>query len=235
MIDKLPEVEEAMMNQEMKPFTRERSSWQSDRTVPCNFFTKATQPSYITSAYEACPPIPALQILDEFRTDGKSCIKLFSYPEFFVEEWKLLLQKEHDGKKARKRTKDIDLSIPEERDISTPSVQSPFISTPQKAGRERVRIEVPAAPVLPTVATQQAPVAPKVAAPPPPPPPPPPVGIAPPPPPPQSTPVSTTTPNGSHAPPKRGPSGAGNDAVGFLDDIRSKQVYFLDIVRSQKD
>ena len=34
-------------------------------------------------------------ILPEFQ--------LFSYPEFFVEEWKLLMKKEHDGKKTRKR------------------------------------------------------------------------------------------------------------------------------------
>ena len=79
--------------------------------ITSNLFTKATQPLEITGIYNTCFPPPPLEMLDQFRTDGLSCMQvtilpefqLFSYPEFFVEEWKLLMKKEHDGKKTRKR------------------------------------------------------------------------------------------------------------------------------------
>ncbi|KAI3648950.1 hypothetical protein MP228_006804 [Amoeboaphelidium protococcarum] len=63
-----------------------------------------------------CMAPPMLQMLDQFREDGSSSMKHYSYPQFFIEQWRLLMEKEAAkeestlvttgaGKKKKKKVK----------------------------------------------------------------------------------------------------------------------------------
>jgi hypothetical protein len=213
--NKLPELEQEWEKQEMKSFHREKNIWLSNHVIPCNFFTKATQNSFISAMYETCYSTPALQKLDEFRTDGKSSVSLFSYPEFFVDEWKILLQKDQDGKKAKKKKEEENDDIQQEGE-SMMSPSGVFITTPVKQGRERIMVDA-TEPVPFQLAKNNLAQVPKAA--PPPPPPPPPLPFT-------STPTLGTFQIDSPSISKNIATSP-NDVNGFLGDIRGKQVIVL--------
>ncbi|KAJ3337246.1 Wiskott-Aldrich syndrome protein member 2 [Gonapodya sp. JEL0774] len=80
----------------------ERLEWRPPPASFTSHFTKQTEPASITSFYETLPPLPPLEILDEFRTDGQPSMKFFSYPQFFEEQWKVTIEKEEEEKRKRK-------------------------------------------------------------------------------------------------------------------------------------
>eukprot|EP00842_Homolaphlyctis_polyrhiza_P006143 jgi/Hompol1/652/HPOL_001485-RA len=84
---------------------RERYAWKTETVTASNMFTKSTQPACIAAAYQKCRPAPQLDVLDQYRNDGLPCMRFYSYPDFFVEEWKTLMVKDHDGKRAKKKAK----------------------------------------------------------------------------------------------------------------------------------
>ncbi|KAJ3326549.1 Wiskott-Aldrich syndrome protein member 1 [Blyttiomyces sp. JEL0837] len=70
-----------------------------------NLFVKATENPSMKALYDSCAPPPALHVLDQYRTDGQKCMKFYSCPEYFVEEWRSLIQREQDLKKAKRIAK----------------------------------------------------------------------------------------------------------------------------------
>ncbi|KAJ1336362.1 hypothetical protein BSLG_007146 [Batrachochytrium salamandrivorans] len=88
-----------------KSLQRERFVWKSESAISSNFFVKKTQSASIIAAYNRCRPAPPLGILDEYRSDGQQCMKFYSYPDYFVEEWRNLMMKDQDGKKAKRKAK----------------------------------------------------------------------------------------------------------------------------------
>ncbi|KAJ3184971.1 hypothetical protein HDU87_002537 [Geranomyces variabilis] len=83
--------------------TYERFDWKSRPTLSSNLFTRESEDPSLLAAYEACNDAPDLGVMDAYRTDGQTCMKLYSYPEFFAEQWKLLMQKEFEEEKRRKK------------------------------------------------------------------------------------------------------------------------------------
>jgi hypothetical protein len=143
---------------------------------------------------------------------------LFSYPEFFVEEWKAFIEKVHDNKKKKRAPQE-----PTAANDSNPELK-PLDVKLAKTGREKLRVDASTPTImLSPLANEFRPetkATPIKATPPPPPPPPP----GPPPPPVQfadkpkiAGSVTGDTNRNSVATPQM---------MGFLNDIRGKQVFF---------
>jgi hypothetical protein len=69
--------------------------------ISCNLFGRHTLPNSLALAYEKCKAPPPLHLFDQYS--DKPCAKLYSFPEFFMNEWK---QDQLDRKKKTKETKD---------------------------------------------------------------------------------------------------------------------------------
>ncbi|KAI8806556.1 hypothetical protein BJ742DRAFT_855076 [Cladochytrium replicatum] len=72
-------------------------------TVLMNMFKRESECRSIQAVYEKCDDPPNLRSLDPYRNDGESCMKLYSHPEFFLEEWKRAMTRESDERRARKK------------------------------------------------------------------------------------------------------------------------------------
>ncbi|KAI8915622.1 hypothetical protein EDD86DRAFT_196470 [Gorgonomyces haynaldii] len=114
--EQLKKIHDTIPQQVNEPKMGTRTPWTSDASMSSNLFVKATQPKSIKVLYDKCRQAPRLELLDQFRTDGKTCMELYSYPEFFVNEWKLWIEKEKvDRKKKRKEANQetlIDIQMP---------------------------------------------------------------------------------------------------------------------------
>lgn len=86
-----------------------RVAWAGDHSITSNLFIKSSMPKTLKLQYDKCQPAPRLELLDRFRTDGLPCMRFYSYPEFFVDEWKALMQK--PGSKAKRKQKENIKSI----------------------------------------------------------------------------------------------------------------------------
>ena len=111
--------------------SRQRETFESSVGFKNNLFTTASRPFFVQDAYSNLPEAPPLHLLDEFRTDQQQSFKLFSYPEYFVEEWMSFMGKTNEKKKKRDS----------HQANNTGEV---FISVKQKTARER---KVQAAPI----------------------------------------------------------------------------------------
>ncbi|KAI9138038.1 hypothetical protein BKA69DRAFT_1127664 [Paraphysoderma sedebokerense] len=83
----------------------ERMAFSNPTAMDSNLLTKKTEHPAIQAVYNKCPPLPDLPQLDSFREDGLKCMQLYSYPEFFVEEWTKLMMKENEERKKKRRAK----------------------------------------------------------------------------------------------------------------------------------
>ena len=70
--------------------TYERYEWKQTPKIMNSFFTKESDPYPLRAVYEKCAPPPNVDILDEFRIDDMKCMRFYSYPEFFFDEWRRL-------------------------------------------------------------------------------------------------------------------------------------------------
>lgn len=83
----------------------DRVEWKLEPKLYCNLFVPETENSSIRQVYLKCNSAPPLHILDEYRTDGKSCISFYSYPKFFAEEWKRMVSREDEERRQKRRNK----------------------------------------------------------------------------------------------------------------------------------
>lgn len=81
-----------------KPY---RSSNQHDQQV----VSKTTISRAILETYNRCEKPPALDKLNQYREDGKDCMKFYTDPGYFFELWYKEIQKDIDTKKAELRKK----------------------------------------------------------------------------------------------------------------------------------
>ncbi|TPX67578.1 hypothetical protein SpCBS45565_g03715 [Spizellomyces sp. 'palustris'] len=99
-----PNVEEQLAVANLaESMNHERFDWKSQLKLGSNLFTKETEDPSLRAVYETCNDAPNLSLMDPFRADGQPCMKFYSYPEFFAEEWKMLMQKEFDEERKRKK------------------------------------------------------------------------------------------------------------------------------------
>ena len=73
-------------------------------TIHCDsqVTARATIPDAMQEVYENSEPVPELDSLNEFRSDGKSSLKFYTDPNYFFELWKEKMNKELESKKRKK-------------------------------------------------------------------------------------------------------------------------------------
>ncbi|KAG4090418.1 hypothetical protein H8356DRAFT_1053287 [Neocallimastix lanati (nom. inval.)] len=81
---------------------------QQDNVPEANLFTKQSQPFAISEAYQKCENLPDFTEIDNLRTDGNKCSKLYSNPNFFLEEYTDKMNKDIEIKKKRKEERKKD-------------------------------------------------------------------------------------------------------------------------------
>ncbi|KAJ3021397.1 hypothetical protein HKX48_008627 [Thoreauomyces humboldtii] len=102
--DATPQLEDKLLDAQLADsIGQEKFDWKSRPMVASNLFTRDSEDPLMREAYDACHEAPRLSEMDEYRTDSVPCMKLYSYPEFFAEEWRTLMQKEIDEERRRKR------------------------------------------------------------------------------------------------------------------------------------
>lgn len=84
-----------------------RKAFRSARTFQQQLFSRNSMPSAMLSTYARCDRPPPLEMLNEFRDDGRDARKFYTDPDYFFELWRReMLQDteriQHDrGKKVR--------------------------------------------------------------------------------------------------------------------------------------
>ncbi|XP_075980804.1 wiskott-Aldrich syndrome protein family member 3 SCAR isoform X2 [Anticarsia gemmatalis] len=84
-----------------------RKAFRSSRTFQQQLFSRNSMPSAMLSTYARCDRPPPLEMLNEFRDDGRDARKFYTDPDYFFELWRReMLQDteriQHDrGKKVR--------------------------------------------------------------------------------------------------------------------------------------
>jgi hypothetical protein len=73
-----------------------------------DLFTKQSESFAINEAYQKCKDIPNFSEIDKFRTDGKKCAKLYSDPDFFLEQWKDVMNRDIEARKKKKEERKKD-------------------------------------------------------------------------------------------------------------------------------
>ncbi len=63
---------------------------------------RSTIPDAMLENYLNSEPVPDLDGLNEFRSDGKSSLKFYTDPTYFFELWKNKINKELESKKKKK-------------------------------------------------------------------------------------------------------------------------------------
>ena len=51
-------------------------AWELDSGIASSFFTKSSRPRAIQEKYDTCRPAPKLSLLDAYRTDGQSSMRV---------------------------------------------------------------------------------------------------------------------------------------------------------------
>ena len=82
----------------------ERSDWRAQQPI-AQLISKETADPSIQRVYQECAPLPKLELLDKFRDDGQPSLMYYSYPQFFMEQWRELMEKETSTKKKKRMTK----------------------------------------------------------------------------------------------------------------------------------
>jgi len=94
--------------------------FKSQDIVPeANLFTKESQPTAIIEAYQKCKDLPNFSEIDSLRDDGIKCAKLYSDPDYFLEEYKALMYKDiADRKKKKEERKKDKIKLQKEKKIN---------------------------------------------------------------------------------------------------------------------
>eukprot|EP00158_Paraphelidium_tribonemae_P007272 Partr_v1_DN28176_c0_g1_i1_m55956 putative WAS protein family, member len=99
-----PSVEQKLSSMRLTDGLGERNDWKPFHPAQ-QLFSKDTADPSILKVYEACRPLPNLAALDQFREDKETCIKFYSYPQFFMERWRALMEKQPSKKNKKKKKK----------------------------------------------------------------------------------------------------------------------------------
>ncbi|KAJ3184820.1 Wiskott-Aldrich syndrome protein member 1 [Gaertneriomyces sp. JEL0708] len=99
----VPAIEEKLLTCELSDSMNVERTEFKPPPIPHALFTPATEDPSLRALYESCAPAPNVDRMDAFRTDGIKCMKLYSHPEFFEEEWMRIMQKELDEERRRRK------------------------------------------------------------------------------------------------------------------------------------
>ncbi|TNN85775.1 Wiskott-Aldrich syndrome protein family member 2 [Liparis tanakae] len=81
-----------------------RKAFRSSLTQDQQLFTRPSLPMPVQDTYVTCNPPPPLNILSQYRDDGKEALKFYTDPSYFFELWKeKMLQDTKDIMKERRK------------------------------------------------------------------------------------------------------------------------------------
>ena len=84
----------------------ERQDWKASASYDQQIFNPDTESLMIRRVYDQeCLEHPNLAALDQYREDGQQSMKFYSYPRFFEEQWRALMEKEQAQRKKKKKAK----------------------------------------------------------------------------------------------------------------------------------
>eukprot|EP00834_Sanchytrium_tribonematis_P002075 NODE_58_length_28395_cov_1.465720.p4 type:complete len:496 gc:universal NODE_58_length_28395_cov_1.465720:24309-25796(+) len=98
----LPNIQDRLI---AEPFHLGEAEKPQPTLISSSFLSKESRPMEMMAVYEKCKKPPELHKLDQFRSDGKTCMQFYSNPNFFVEEWKKVIEKENEEKKKKRKEK----------------------------------------------------------------------------------------------------------------------------------
>nr|AAD29083.1 SCAR1 [Dictyostelium discoideum] len=104
LIQSIPSIEDYHRNTSIDTMnSKPRAEFHADNSERNQHFTHASIPASINTVYEKCKPPPNLQLLDPYMDDGQKSLKLYTNPDFFMDEWVAEQQKLHEEARQRKR------------------------------------------------------------------------------------------------------------------------------------
>jgi len=81
--------------------------WRASPHIDQTLFVPESQHPIVDKVYQSCFGTPPLYILDGFREDGNTCMRQYSYPQFFMEQWKSVMMREQEERRKKKNEKKI--------------------------------------------------------------------------------------------------------------------------------
>ncbi|KAJ3362495.1 WH2 domain-containing protein [Allomyces arbusculus] len=87
------------------------------------FLTRSTRPPAIAAAYAQCTAPPALDRLDAYRDDGMQSMAFYSYPDFFVDEWRKVMTKDEEERKKKKAARKAARSMQRQSAVAAAGAQ----------------------------------------------------------------------------------------------------------------
>lgn len=90
-------------NENIKNLEAERHDFKIFEGIESGLFSK--KDPMLQSLYDQCERPPNLQILDSYREDNQPCLKFYSYPKFFFDEWKKGMLRENEEKLKQRKLK----------------------------------------------------------------------------------------------------------------------------------
>ncbi|KAK5580754.1 hypothetical protein RB653_000778 [Dictyostelium firmibasis] len=104
LIQSIPSIEDYHRNTSIDIMnSKPRAEYHADNSEKNQHFTHASIPTSINTVYQKCKPPPNLQLLDPYMDDGQKSLKLYTNPDFFMDEWVAEQQKLHEEARQRKR------------------------------------------------------------------------------------------------------------------------------------
>ncbi|EFA75185.1 Scar1 [Heterostelium album PN500] len=84
--------------------SRPRAEYHAENPEKSQLFTHASVPQSVTLVYnEKCYPPPSLHLLDPYMDEGQHSLKLYTNPDFFIDEWIAEMQKQREEARQRRR------------------------------------------------------------------------------------------------------------------------------------
>ncbi|XP_062570761.1 actin-binding protein WASF2-like [Saccostrea cucullata] len=71
-----------------------RKPYKSSTRLDQQVVSKCTAPRCVLKAYSQCDAKPALDKLNQYRVDGRDCLKFYTNPDFFIELWLKEIQRD---------------------------------------------------------------------------------------------------------------------------------------------
>ncbi|KAJ3359780.1 WH2 domain-containing protein [Allomyces javanicus] len=87
------------------------------------FLTRSTRPPAVAAAYAQCTAPPALDRLDAYRDDGMQSMAFYSYPDFFIDEWRKVMTKDEEERKKKKAARKAARSMQRQSAVAAAGAQ----------------------------------------------------------------------------------------------------------------
>jgi hypothetical protein len=87
-------------------FTLGRSKWEQREEKDPRYFQRETRPPFVEKRYLTILPPPALAKLDQYCEGGLSSLKMYTNPDFFIEQWiEAEMKRREEALRTRKERK----------------------------------------------------------------------------------------------------------------------------------